>query len=197
MGKRQGIWKYWNTRKLTWLGKITVIKSIFLAQLNYTISTIECDKPFVDEVQKILTNFLWNNKPPRVKFTAVINSTRKGGLGLTHFESYVKVQKARWIDRLLKNPNHIIIKLLKPFIPKIHFSDYIKCNYDPSCLPLDIPNFYRQVFFAWFELKDLDTIEQKASSLLWFNRDIKINGKMMWKSKWYEKGIKYITYYRS
>ena len=42
--------KLWKSRKLTWFGKITVIKSILLLQINYTISTIETYENFADEL---------------------------------------------------------------------------------------------------------------------------------------------------
>ena len=38
--------KLWKSRKLTWFGKITVIKSILLSQISYTISTLEANKSY-------------------------------------------------------------------------------------------------------------------------------------------------------
>ena len=78
---------------LTWLGKVTVIKSKLLAMLNYTISPVESPKEFVDEVQKLLNEFLWDNKTAKIKFTSALAEKQHGGIGLTHVESYEKAQK--------------------------------------------------------------------------------------------------------
>ena len=80
-------------RSLTLYGKITVIKSLVLSKLNYVISTNETPKSFVDEVQLLINEFMWNNKPPCIKFKTVIANHAQGGINLTHVESYVKAQK--------------------------------------------------------------------------------------------------------
>ena len=103
--------KLWKSRKLTWFGKITVIKIILLSQINYTISTIEANKNFADELQKCLVSFLWDEKPAKIKFTTAIGEQYNGGLGLTLVESFVKSQKISWIKRILGNEKHITVQL--------------------------------------------------------------------------------------
>ena len=111
--------KLWKTRKLSWFGKITVIKSILLSQINYTISTIEANKNFADELQKCLVSFLWDEKPAKIKFTTAIGEKYNGGLGLTHVESFVKSQKISCIKRILGNEKHITVQHLKQLLPEM------------------------------------------------------------------------------
>ena len=104
------ILQYWRGQKLTWFEEVTVIKSKLLAMLNYTISTVESPKEFVDEVQKLLNEFLWDNKTAKIKFTSAMAEKQYGGIGLTHVESYVKAQKLSWVNKLQSNSFHFTVK---------------------------------------------------------------------------------------
>ena len=125
------------------------------------ISTIEANKNFADELQKCLVSFLWDEKPAKIKFTTVIGEQYNGGLGLTHVESFVKSQKISWIKRILSNEKHITVQLLKEFLPEMDLKDFLNCDYDPLMLPYNIPNFYRQVLFAWFEYKSISNVQKR------------------------------------
>ena len=77
--KSKRISKVMEKQKINMVWKITVIKSILLLQINYTISTIEANKNFADELQKCLVSFLWDEKPAKIKFTTAIGEQYKGG----------------------------------------------------------------------------------------------------------------------
>ena len=172
-----------------------MIKCILLSQINYTISTIEANKNFADELQKCLVLFLWDEKPAKIKFTTAIGEKYNGGLGLTHIESFVKSQKISWIKRILGNEKHITVQYLKQFQPEMDLNDFLNCDYDPLMLPYNIPNFYRQDFFAWFEYKSISNVKKilVLAISIWFNRNIVIANKVVWKPIWYSIGIKYIS----
>lgn len=182
--------QYWRGRKLTWFGKVTVIKSKLLAMLNYTISTVESPKEFVDEVQKLMNEFLWDNKTAKIKFTSAIAEKQHGGIGLTHVECYVKAQKISWVNKLQSNSSHFIVKRLKTFLPRMELNDFLKCDYNPYSLPIDIPNFYRQILHAWFGFKKRPSaLNEILHSSIWFNQYIIVENLMLWKPLWHSKGI--------
>jgi len=52
------------------------------------------------EIQKLMSDFLWDGKPPKIKNRVMINDYADGGLKFPHFESYLKAQKASWICRI-------------------------------------------------------------------------------------------------
>ena len=70
----------------------------------------------------------------------------------------------------------------------------LKSSIDPSRLADYIPNFYRQILWAWFE-----TSPSQGSALdirrqiLWFNKYIKIENKPIFKNHMYNKGVCYIN----
>ena len=57
--------------------------------------------PYVlDKLKKLILNFLWNNKPPRVKYETMIANIKDGGLKLPDITSFHNAQKIFWIKRL-------------------------------------------------------------------------------------------------
>ena len=56
----------WKRRKLTLLGKINIIKLIFIA------SVLPVPENFCDQVNKITFNFIWDNKIAKIKRNAII-----------------------------------------------------------------------------------------------------------------------------
>ena len=137
---------------------------------------------------------MWDEKPAKIKFTTAIDEKYNGGLGLTHVESFVRSQKISWIKRILGNEKHITVQHLKQFLPEMDLNDFLNCDYDHLMLPHNIPNFYRQVLFAWFEYKSISNVKKNISQIsIWFNRNIMVANKVAWKPIWYSRGIKYIS----
>ena len=60
-------------RNLTWIGKITVIKALCISKINFAISSIESPEWFINETKRLLEEFLWNSKPPRVRNKVMYN----------------------------------------------------------------------------------------------------------------------------
>ena len=57
--------------------------------------------PYVlDKLKKLILNFLWNNKPSRVKYETMIANMKDGGLKLPDITSFHNAQKIFWIKRL-------------------------------------------------------------------------------------------------
>ena len=83
---------HWCNFKPTLLGKVTVLKSIALANLNYLISSVYTPQWFIHDVQHYVIKFLWDNKPCKIKTTTLYNSFENDGMKLPHFESYVMAQ---------------------------------------------------------------------------------------------------------
>ena len=47
----------WSLRNLTWLGKITVIKTLCISKINYAISTFETPEWFLNKNEKSFRRF--------------------------------------------------------------------------------------------------------------------------------------------
>ena len=79
------------------------------------------------------------------------NTSELGGLKFPKIDLLVKTQKIAWIKRIMKNKTASWMQLLYTFLPQMYITDILKCTLDPNCLGEEIPNFYRQILYAWFE----------------------------------------------
>ena len=52
----------WNFRRLTLLGKITVLKSLVTSQLVYIFSSLQTNHEAIKEINTMFYKFLWNDK---------------------------------------------------------------------------------------------------------------------------------------
>jgi hypothetical protein len=71
--------KQWQHRKISLLGKITVIKSLALPKLIYPLTILE--KPSTEKIKRItnsMYNFIWNSKPDKIKRKQLIQNYQNG-----------------------------------------------------------------------------------------------------------------------
>ena len=184
----------WTKRHLTWLGKITVLKSLGLSKLNYMISNLETPKWFTDRVKDLAYDFLWDGKPPRIKNSVIVNEIEYGGLRMPQIDNYIMSQKVSWIKRLLANQETAPCQYLMQMLPDMKFSDFLKSSFDPRHIPDYIPEFYRQILFAWFDLKQAPkSIIDVQREVIWCSTHIKIDDKYILESKLYKAGIVFIN----
>ena len=91
----------WKCRKLSIKGKITVINTLAIPPLLYLANVIHVPPQVISEVKEIITNFLWDGKPPTIAYNVMIQGIKNGGMNLVDFESKVKALKVSFIKRLL------------------------------------------------------------------------------------------------
>ena len=59
--------KVWSWRTLSYQGKNLLMKSLGISIFLYAGQNIEIDQNVINETQKIILNFIWDNKPAKVK----------------------------------------------------------------------------------------------------------------------------------
>ena len=112
------------------------------------------------------------------------------------FEIMERSLKIAWIKRFTENsdaawkaiPNHAVSQL-----GGLEF--LVKCDYDLKLLNLDqLPEFYRTILCYWQEFKLLTDNKEKPvrDQIIWNNRSICLDGKPIFISDWFKKGIIYI-----
>lgn len=66
--KIKGIIEQWKRRNLTPIGKITLIKSLIVSQLNHLFITLpNPNEKTIKQLNDILFNFIWNSKIDKIK----------------------------------------------------------------------------------------------------------------------------------
>ncbi|KAL9982000.1 hypothetical protein ACROYT_G010777 [Oculina patagonica] len=185
-------WKY---RRLTLMGKITVLKSLVASQLVYVLSPLPSNEKVIKEVNKLFFSFLWNGKPDRIKRNVIINDYPSGGLRMIDIESFSKSLKASWVKKYLDEENHGKWKLF--------FDVELDKNGGPIVLKGNLntkdikkfqikDTFIKEVLTIWSDVNFEDEIKSENQFLnqnLWHNSVIRIDDRPVFYSECYHKGI--------
>ena len=70
----------WEYRRLSFLGKITVLKSLIASKLVYILSPLPTNHRALDEINNLFFKFLWSGKGDKIKRTIMISDYLNGGL---------------------------------------------------------------------------------------------------------------------
>ena len=86
-------------RKIWPLKVYSNLKSLGLSKLTYNTSVLPLPKDFDKKVNKTIFDFIWDNKPHKIKSNTLIGDRKEGGLKMTEFDSMNKALKAPWVRR--------------------------------------------------------------------------------------------------
>ena len=99
--KLESILNSWSARRLTLLGKITIIKSLAVSQIVYLLSALPAPQGILQKINLLLYNFLWGRKSEKIKTTEMINEYDKGGLKMIDIHSFNASFKIKWVQSCL------------------------------------------------------------------------------------------------
>jgi exonuclease III len=188
----------WLQRDLSLLGKITILKSLAFSKIIYQCGVIACPSKFIEQVNNMAYNFIWNYKPNKIKRKTLIAEYEKGGLRMLDIKSFLKAQKVMWAKRLLQ-PGQASWKafpLLLLDSESLLGINTLKCNLSCKEQPENFPDFYWQIIQSWNEVKSIaNTVESPfdiRNQWLWLNKQILINKEEVNWKEWHEQGINII-----
>ena len=96
----------WELRRLSLLGKITVLKSLIVSQLVYILSPVPTNQQVLEEINTLFFNFLWNGKGDKIKRNTMISNYSGRGLQMIDLISFDKAFKSTWVKKYLDPENH-------------------------------------------------------------------------------------------
>ena len=148
----------------------------------------------IQVIQSLLFQFLWKNKPDKIKRQVLYQDYCDGGLRVTNVEIMFKSLRLAWIQRLLKNDDEE--ENSWSTIPNFYFNKYgglnflLRSNYDKKFLnDSDIPSFfYKDILFSFLDLKSLYDSKDEQEMILFNNKDILIDGTTIFYQDWVENG---------
>ena len=182
----------WKSRDLTLFGKVMIIKALGVSSLIYSASNINVPKDIISNVKGRLFRFIWKNKRDKIRREGLYQDYEKGGLRMTDIETMIKALRLAWIPRLIRegHPNW-------KFVPDYFFKKYgglyflLSCNYDAKDFE-NVPSFYKDILLFFHELKALYGCHHGQDTMLFNNKEIRIEGKPFFWKEWFEKGIRTI-----
>jgi hypothetical protein len=173
-----------------------VLKSLAFSKIIYQCGVITSPPKFIEYINGIAFNFLWHNKPEKIKRKTIIADYEKGGLRMLDIDSFIKAQKVMWVKRLLE-PGKASWKA----VPLLYLNEFLgpntfKCNLSCEEKPKNFPDFYWLIIKCWNEIntttKDYDSPFTIRRECIWLNKNIQIkNIDIPWRT-WSEKGINII-----
>ena len=98
-----------NIWKQCWLslaGKVQVFKSLVASKPVYAASMVSISDSFVQEIKSLHKEFIWSNRKPKIKHTALIGDYAEGGLKDIDIESKLLSIKISWVRRLKDSNFH-------------------------------------------------------------------------------------------
>ena len=161
----------------------------------YRAGLVYVHKDIIKEAKKILFNFIWKGKD-KVKRSALICDVENGGLRAPHLESIIKTQRImcwkKFVEAQQSSWKLILSHYLKHFGGKL----VLGCGFDIKKLPIKLPSFYEQCLQAFAEhstateanIQNMGT-SARASTIIWNNKHILIDGKSVFHYGLFKKGI--------
>ena len=93
IGKIKNVIETWQFRRLTLLGKITLIKSLLVSQLIYILTPLPTYTNALQTVNKLLFEFLWDGKGDKIKREHIIRHYEQGGSRMIDIHMFNKSLK--------------------------------------------------------------------------------------------------------
>ena len=189
----------WCYRELTYIGKITVIKTLALPILVQIFTVLPNPPQYIfKEIQDILFKFLWDGKNDKITRNVLINEYEEGGIKMPHIESFCYALKMSWIHKLLDPLNHSPWKvLLLNSLQKFGGDRILYLGREGmECLARKLNPFWKDVFMNYSKiLKDQTVRDGKdvLSQSIWLNPCIKIGGQMCVNAKCCENNVFFVN----
>jgi hypothetical protein len=167
-----------------------------MSKVIYQCNNLETPDDIIKQLNQLAFDFIWQNKPNKVKRNTIIADYENGGLRMLDVECFIEAQKIMWVKRLIrpgqgswKNFPNLIMKS----VAGIHS---FQCNTTKVKEGKTWPSFYQQIYAAWTKLKEKpdDDPFNIRREILWCNKEIKIQKKEIIYREWLEKGIITIHY---
>ena len=167
----------WKCRSLSLKGKITIIKTLILPQVQFLFSMVYVGEKIINRIEKLLYSFIWNNNVHKIKKSTLIAPIEFGGLGMIDVRACNLTAKGTWIRRLL-GPECSKWKTLTWYMLNINKYNLITSN----CLELNKQGkspFHTQILNAWSEINSFEpkTLKEIVNQNVVGNKFIKIDNK--------------------
>ena len=90
-------------RRLSLIGKITVIKTLAVPKLVYAMKVLPSpNKGIIDRLNKLFKSFIWKEDKPRIILSQLEQDISNGGLRLTNISFLNNALKISWIPDVIK-----------------------------------------------------------------------------------------------
>ena len=184
----------WKKRKITPIGKIAVIKSLFVSKITFLIQNIpDPSDNFIKECEKLLYSYLWEDKPSKISKQTVCKEYSEGGLRMINLRNLITTLKTSWIRKMSYNTliRNMIENINPEMVNLINYGiEYSKNLYKTVTNP-----FWKDVlkhFIIFQENCKPVTTEEKLSDHIFYNPNITRDNKSIFIKEFADNNILYV-----
>ena len=170
--------KVWRMRNLTLEGKVTVFKALAISKIVHLTLITNITSSTIKELNKIQKEFIWKNKNPKIKHTALCNNYDNGSLKNIDISSKIISLRCSQIKKLYNNTAPIWKIIPLPLIKTnliINFKFH--SNLDISVQKLKkFCTYYKIILKDWcLHLTSTPFLTSAiAAQALWYNKTSKL-----------------------
>ena len=185
--------KQWQHRKLTLIGKVTVIKTFALPKLIYPLTVLQTPSTnIIKQINDIMYDFLWDSKPSKIKKDTVIKNYEDGGIKMIDICKFINSLKCTWIKRIGQlnetNPlKHIYAMELKKYGENLIFESILT---ETDIKDYFKNRFLKNILIAWKNILNFNEKNITLKTVIWNNSNFRSGDKPIFYKKWFENGIK-------
>ena len=192
LDKVQGILTLWTSRKLSLIGKVTVVNTLVGSLFVYKMSILPIlPDTYVHKLNKIVSNFVWCNRKAKIALAKLQNIKIFGGLGLVNFQNKDISLKTNWIKEVLEKEN--VANLAYKILENKMSHDLWKCNLHRDDIRVIFKeSFWRDVLECWLycNYKMPETEEDILNQVIWYNSYIRVANRPIFIKKAFQEGLK-------
>ena len=195
MLKTRTIANMWAYRNLTLIGKTLIINSLLSSLFVYRMQllhTISEDK-FI-EFDKIVEDFMWVGKKPKIPLWILQQPKDQGGLGLTNLRIKHLSLLSKWIYMSRNDDRMACLARTVLNIQDLDLLIYANLNKADCDKLLPIGKFWHSAFNKWCRLNyhEPQNKEKVLNQQLWLNSSLKIGNNILYNEMAIENGLLYV-----
>lgn len=172
----------WKLRNLTLSGKVLIVNSLIASLLVYKMQVLpDLNADFLSRFNRIIVNFLWNGKKPKIATNLLMRDKSEGGLRLVSLKDRQTALKAQWVTKI--NSASLWSTLFHASLPFNIGTQLWNCNLKEShvkCfIDVNVNPFWFTILQSWcrYNFTVPDTKQKILSQFLWCNSHILVAGK--------------------
>ena len=187
--KLQILLNLWKQRSLSIKGRITIVKTQALPLILFIGGFIYMPSDKLDEIQKILYDFVWPKGKHHVKNLTLIEDIRSGGLKMPDIHCMIKALKLTWLKRMTKHNNNV--NATAKHILKTDDIENLLISKNHVKYLGKIPKFYVQLLSLWHSLHNTEplTTSDVLEEIIWDNEKILVGNKPLRNINWLKAGV--------
>ena len=143
INKIKTLFNVWSQRDLSVYGRITITKTLDSSKLLFSSACICTAAHVIDKVNRLIVNFVWRGKKPKIKSDTLIGSKDQGRLDLPEYETVSKSLQCAWVQRMQEGVGNQWMTIPSFYLGRVGGPFLFDCNDDINLLNLNtVPAFY-------------------------------------------------------